>query len=481
MASLVLHFTPAHVIYTNVYPPSFHGSLALVDLHNRLYDDHAYDLDTEPMSWWRDSCAVPQFLYSPLQDDRISDVAVIGGGVTGLNAALRLARDYGQLVTLLDSGYPGWGASGRNGGFCCLGGSRLSELSIARSLGAEEAHRFQKSQLDAILHVEQMLDQLGLDVDRHSKGELVVAHSPRQAEAMREEAPLLAQKLGVGADFYSPSALKEQGAHISGHYGGLHLKAGFAMHPLKYTTGLATACHEAGVRLCGQSDVLALSYEPTGRVRVHCLEGSVLAKRVLLATNGYSSERCPPVMAGRTLPLLSTILVTRPLSKQEQQAQGWWSDLMAYDSRNLLHYFRLMPDGRFLFGMRGSCNASEAGQKRFESEVRKEFNRLFPAWAGVEHDYFWSGLICMTASGFPYIGPVEGAPNIWAALGYHGNGLAMGSWAGAQAADILASKMRHDALPAAFRQPLKTFPFPALRKLYIRAGILGLGLLDQLP
>jgi glycine/D-amino acid oxidase-like deaminating enzyme len=452
----------------------------MVEMHNRLYDAHAYDIKAEPMSWWRDSCAVPQFLYNPLDGDKISDVAVIGGGVTGLNAALRLAKDHNQSVILLDSGYPGWGASGRNGGFCCMGGSRLSELAIARKLGVDEAHRFEMAQLQSIDHVAKIIDQLGLDVDRHSDGELIIAHSAKQAIGLQEEAPLLSKKLGIEVHYRSASELKERGEHLAGGFGGLHIKAGFAMHPMKYATGLATACHEAGVRLCGRSDVVALSHEPTGRVRVHCTDGTVLAKRVLIATNGYASERAPMSMAGRTMPVMSNIILTRPLSKDEQKAQGWWSDQMAYDSRNLLHYFRLMPDGRFLFGMRGSWDASEGGLKRFETEVRKHFNRMFPAWAGVEHDYFWSGLVCMTYSGLPYIGPIEGAPNVWAALGYHGNGLAMGSWAGAQVADILASKRRHDALPAAFRQPLKAFPFPALRKSYLKAGVLGMGLLDQI-
>ncbi|SNZ06734.1 NAD(P)/FAD-dependent oxidoreductase [Cohaesibacter gelatinilyticus] len=452
----------------------------MAELHNRLYDAHAYDIEAEPMSWWRDSCAVPQFLYNPLEGDKISDIAVIGGGVTGLNAALRLAKDHNQSVILLDSSYPGWGASGRNGGFCCMGGSRLSELAIARRLGVDEAHRFEMAQLQSIDHVAKIIDQLDLDVDRHSDGELVIAHSAKQATSLQEEAPLLSQKLDIEAHYRSASELKERGEHLAGGFGGLHIKAGFAIHPMKYTSGLATACHEVGARLCGQSDVVALSHEPTGRVRVHCTNGTVLAKRVLIATNGYASERAPLSMAGRTMPVMSNIIVTRPLTKDEQTTQGWWSGQMAYDSRNLLHYFRLMPDGRFLFGMRGSWDASESGLKRFENEVRKHFNRMFPTWAGVEHDYFWSGLVCMTYSGLPYIGPIEGSPNVWAALGYHGNGLAMGSWAGAQAADILASKMRHDALPAAFRQPLKAFPLPSLRKNYLKAGVLGMGLLDQI-
>ena len=135
-------------------------------------------------------------------------------------------------------------------------------------------------------------------------------------------------------------------------HGALTTPVGFGLNPRKYLFGLAGAAVKAGASLFQNSPVQALGRRPGGYI-LATPQGRVFCDTVLVATNGYSSEDMPDWLAARYMPTQSAVLVTRPLSDAEVAAQGWSSDQMTYDTRNLLHYFRLMPDRRFLFGMRG--------------------------------------------------------------------------------------------------------------------------------
>jgi glycine/D-amino acid oxidase-like deaminating enzyme len=193
---------------------------------------------------------------------------------------------------------------------------------------------------------------------------------------------------------------------------------------------------------------------------------TVRARRVILATNGYSSEDLPDWLRARTLPVQSSVIVTRPLSDEEIDASGWHSDQMAYDSRALLHYFRMLPEKRFLFGMRGGLTAHASEQQAISARIRRDLHRLFPAWANVEITHEWSGLVCFMASGHPFIGAVPDHPGLFAGLGFHGNGVAMGSYAG----HLLAQKLAglDPEMPAFLGSAPKRFPLGRNRRLLLR-------------
>jgi glycine/D-amino acid oxidase-like deaminating enzyme len=191
---------------------------------------------------------------------------------------------------------------------------------------------------------------------------------------------------------------------------------------------------------------------------------TVEAEQIIIATNGYTSEDVPGWLAGRYMPLQSTVLVTRPLTPEELRAQGWWSDQMSYDSRNLLHYFRLMPDRRFLFGMRGAVLTGARAEARARAGTRAHFERMFPAWAHVESRHSWSGLVSLARRKVPFLGEVPGQTGLWAAMCYHGNGVAMGSYAGRMLADLLMGRQIPDC-PSVMREPLARFPLGGARRL----------------
>ncbi|WP_121633228.1 NAD(P)/FAD-dependent oxidoreductase [Tropicibacter alexandrii] len=426
----------------------------------RIYEDAAYAAD--PGAYWSDTR--PAQDWPRLSDDLSVDVAVIGGGFTGLNAALALAEQ-GVRVAVFEAERPGWGASGRNGGFCCLGGAKLSDAALRRRYGADDAGLWHDAQVAAVDHVSALLDRHAIDADTHSEGEVMLAHSPRALRRMRA---------GPGERMLSRRDLAEQGMGGTWH-GGLWSPVGFALNPQKYHDGLARAAIQAGAQLFARSPVTGLHRDGAWTLQVGAQ--SVRADTVILATNGYSSEDLPDWLSARYLPVQSSVIVTRPLTAQEQQAQGWWSHQMAYDSRFLLHYFRLMPDGRFLFGMRGGLDASARARQAIKAEIRRDFARLFPAWADVKITHDWDGLVCLMRGLVPFVGQVPGHAGLYAAMGFHGNGVAMGSYAGAHVAAQITGRASGPA-PAFLRKPPARFPLGRFRRVLLRPAYMAASVFD---
>jgi glycine/D-amino acid oxidase-like deaminating enzyme len=439
---------------------------------NRIWEPRAYaDAPRAQCAWALDTD------WPALESDAETEVAVIGGGYTGLSAALHLASA-GVSVTVLEAKAPGWGASGRNGGFCCLGGAKAPDAVLARRFGRAEADLWFEAQKRAIALVAGLIEAHGIEAHVHSDGEVVLAHRPRVYRGFGAEATWLEAR-GVRAEVLPTEALAERGLTARGILGGLHVKAGFGLDPGAYAAGLARAAATAGADIRARSPVTAIRAE-AGRYRLGTPGGTLRARRLLIATNGYSSEDLPPWLAGRTLPLQSSVIVTRPLSAAERAAQGWTSDLMAYDSRELLHYFRLMPDGRFLFGMRGGYRATAGAEARIARKIRADFAAMFPAWAGVEIAHEWSGLVNLSRGLTPYVGPVPGMDNAWIAMAYHGNGVAMASYSGALIASLIRGETPALPYPSVMQAPLGRFPLGRHRRALFFAATPLLWLRDRL-
>lgn len=412
---------------------------------------------------------------APLRQDAQTEVAIIGAGVTGLNAALRLAQA-GVSVTVLDAKQVGWGASGRNGGFCCLGGTKASYASLIKRYGTEDALDYIRTERAAVDHVEGLIDHYGWQVDRHSDGETILAHTPAIAQTLEANAASYADIYGVKAQVTAQEDLLAQG--LGGmFYGALTHPIGFALNPLKYVSNLAQSCENAGVQIYGDTPVLQTNPH-SGHWHLKTAQGTLTAHKLIIATNGYSSEHIPAWMAGRYMPAQSSVMVTRPITEAEQLQQGWTSAQMAYDSRNLLHYFRLMPDGRFLFGMRGGLSTGVKTHEVMRRQIRRDFERLFPAWQAVATTHYWSGYVCLTRDLTPFAAAVDGAENLYAAFAYHGNGVALGSYAGAMIADQILGqdKLRQ---PAIMRRVPRPFPLGRARRLLLYPAYLYYALKDR--
>ncbi|MCD1617462.1 NAD(P)/FAD-dependent oxidoreductase [Salipiger marinus] len=435
----------------------------------RIYEAAAYG--PQGACFWADT--VPPGSWPALPGSRQTEVAVIGGGFTGLSAALHLAQA-GVQVTLLEADHPGYGASGRNGGFCCLGGAKAPASVLRKRFGDAGLREWRACEKAAIDTVADLLQTHSIDADTHSKGETLLAHSPRAWQKLQAEAQEIPALYGVTPQLTGAGDLAAEGLAGPFH-GALTVPLGFALNPRKYHAGLARAAQQAGATLHAHSPVTRLR-PIAGRWQLDTAAGSVTADRVLLATNGYSSEDLPDWLAARYLPVQSSVIVTAPLTEAQLQAQGWTSRQMAYDTRQLLHYFRLLPDNRFLFGMRGGLTATPRAQAAISRRIRREFTAMFPAWRDVQITHEWAGLVCLMANLTPYAGPVPGHPGLFAGMGYHGNGIAMGSHVGRLMADMIRGAP--PPLPAALRTPPARFPLGRLRRALLAPAYVTAALFD---
>ena len=434
----------------------------------RIYPDYAYGSGPRSGCWWDRTIDAPD--WPELRGDLRAEVAIIGGGFTGMSAALHLA-EAGADVALLEAQSPGWGASGRNGGFCCLGGSALDDTAMTRKYGAAPTVEFARAEREAVAFAAALIDRLGLEVDRHSRGETQLAHNERAMDTLRRRAEKDPEAVLNTADELA-------GLGMNGPFrGALTLPTGFGLNPRKYLFGLARGAERAGAGLFQQSPVSAIEKLPGGYA-LQTPQGKVTCKTLLIATNGYSSEDLPGWLAARYMPTQSAVLVTRPLSEAEQKAQGWTSDQMAYDTRNLLHYFRLMPDGRFLFGMRGGLLSSAWSERRVHATVRRDFDRMFPAWRSVDSPFHWSGMVCLSRDRVPFVGPVPGQEAMFAGLAYHGNGVAMGGYCGRLLADLALERKSDLVFPAILRAPLRRFPLGRVRRALLPPIYAWMGIRD---
>ncbi len=434
----------------------------------RIFSDYAYGPGPRQGCWWDETCDLPEYPY--LDTDVSCDVAIVGGGFTGLSAALHLA-ERGVDVVLLEAHHIGWGASGRNGGFCCLGGAMVDDATLDKRFGVAGRRDYRHAERDAIGTVEGLIERFDIDGDRHSQGETELAHDAKHVSELDAIARRAQENYGVDTQVLSQSQLASNGMNGPFH-GAVTLGLGFALNPRKYIAGLARAAASAGVRIFTNATVGQITRHSRWTIQAN---HAVKADTVIIATNGYSSDDMPDWLAARYMPAQSNILVTRPLTETEIAAQGWHSDQMAFNTRSLLNYFRLMPDRRFLFGMRGGLLSSPAAEERMQRRIRADFQAMFPAWAQVETPFTWSGMVCLARNLLPFVGAVPGQAGLYAAMCYHGNGVAMGTHSGRLLADLILGQ---NPVPTAMAQPLKRFPFGRLRRVVMPPAYAAMALGD---
>jgi glycine/D-amino acid oxidase-like deaminating enzyme len=445
----------------------------------RLYDDNLYRFDTPQASYWEATAPRGGFVAAPFDGDEACDVAVIGGGYTGLSAAFHLARDYSADVRVLEAGHIGWGASGRNGGFCCIGGTGMDGAGLIRHFGLDAAKDYYRSQVEAVELVRSIAEDEAIDIEPFGEAEIEIAHSRRAFAGLESDFRVMTEALGLDADILTAAEARERIYDSTEQFGALILRPAFGLHPLRYCGGLAAAAARRGAVLHPHSEVIRCGPTRDGGYELLTRSGMLRAKRVVLATNGFMPEHLYREFGGRTLPVISAIIVTRPLDDDELRLQGWQSADPAINSRHVLNYFRLLPENRFLFGARGHTRGSVDGERATYEKIIRTFHRIWPAWKGVDIEYRWHGLICMTGSMRPAVGRLDTQPGVYFGFGYHGNGVNTATWAGKQLADWIGKGREPDRLPAIVRGLPRRYPVPALRRAYLRTGLAIANWLDS--
>ena len=431
----------------------------------QLFHPVMYDPGVPLQSHWEASGGAMVSGCDPVAGDIDCDVAIIGGGFTGLSAALHLVRDGGLSVRVLEAVAPGWGASGRNGGHCCFGGAGLDAPTIAQQFGEDVARHNIATQREAIELVRDLATANDLDIDMQGNGALGVAHTPRARAELGETAAMWKRLGGFDCELLSREEFYERGFTAPHVHGGIDFPFGFGLHPLKYARELARLAQRHGAVIHGNSMVTGWQRE-NGRHRLLTAAGSVRANKVLIATNGFTRDELHPAVDGALLPAISEIVATRPLTADELEAHRWRAEAPLYDTRPMFAYFRVLPDNRLHMGGAGGMTGTPASKERWKSFHIKRIATMFPEWRNVEIEYCWRGLLCQSADRLTHVGAVADDPGVYYSLAYHGNGVAMATWSGRAVAGLISGKGNAN-LPATMTRPLPRFPIPALRKMRI--------------
>jgi gamma-glutamylputrescine oxidase len=397
-----------------------------------------------------------------------ADVCVIGGGFTGVSAALHLA-ERGYDVVLLEAARIGAGASGRNGGQV-ISGQRLGVSKLEKTFGVERARLLWQLAEEAKATVRHRIARHAIACDL-KPGTLVAAHKPGDATRLERTAEHLAEAYDYPhARYLSGEEIAEMLA-TRRYFGGLLDAGGCHLHPLNYVLGLADAALGAGVRAFECSRVRRI--QRTRPPIVGTEEGRVEARFVVLAMNGYLGALMPQ-LAGWIMPINNFMLATAPLGEVAARALIR-NDVAVSDTKFVPDYFRLSADHRLLFG------GGESYGPRFPEDikgfVRDYMLRVFPQLAGVAVEYGWGGTLAITRTRLPHFARL--APEIFVAHGYSGQGIALATLAGKLIAEAVAGTAERFDVMADLQ--LRRFPGGTLlRRPALVAGMLYYGLRDRL-
>ncbi|HEY5740444.1 MAG TPA: FAD-binding oxidoreductase [Gammaproteobacteria bacterium] len=381
-----------------------------------------------------------------LDGSRRADVCIVGGGYTGLSAALHLARR-GYQVVLLEARKPGWGASGRNGGQLCSG-QRKDQLELTSMVGADDARRFWELAEAAKQTARQLIAEHRVDCDL-KPGIAHPNHKPGYDRESRDYVDFLRREYDYQQiEFLEREAMAELVGSGSYYGGTLDMGAGH-LHPLNYALGLAAAALDAGASLYRHSPVTG--YHEGKPTRVQTERGEIEADHLVLACNGYLGKLEPRV-AGKIMPINNFIIATEPLTRAELKVINP-RDVAIADSRFVVNYYRLSADKRLLFG--GGENYRSNFPSDIASFVRKPMLGVYPQLASKRIDYAWGGTLAVTLNRMPHFGRL-GKHDTYFAQGYSGQGVAMATLAGKLIAEALAGEAERFDLFG--KIPTRSFP-----------------------
>lgn len=362
--------------------------------------------------------------YPQLLGAQHYDVCIIGAGMTGLSAALELAKS-GFKVVVLEAKRIAWGASGRSGGQMIIGfGAHLSQMQTI--MGQADAHKAMEVSFQALKLVKQRIQNYHIDCDM-CLGQAEVATRVNHLPEFQVFQEQLAQEHNYPLEYWDKHQLTE---HLgsTAYCGAWYDPQGGHIHPLNYTLGLAKTAVEAGVDIYENTPAQHISEQAPYTITTP--QGAIHCQQTLIAANAYLTHLTPK-LAHRILPVGSYICATKPLGSI---AQTLIPNAMAIaDSNFLTSYYRLSHDGRLLFG--GRTGLTQNQPHNLEAVMKQRITHIFPQLQPVDFDYIWGGNIAVTQNRLPDINRLKNG--IYYAHGFSGHGILMSNMAGKLVADAM--------------------------------------------
>ena len=409
----------------------------------------SYWLDTAPA--FKDGAAGPV--------EGRSDVVVIGGGFTGLSAALELATR-GVSVTVLEARRIAGQASGRNGGQCNTGVAQ-DFASLAASVGLEQARGFYRAYESAVQSVESIVTHHLIDCDFVRAGKLKLAAKPKHFEKLARTYDVLHREVDRNIELIEPARMRSE-VGSDGFHGGLLQRNGAQMHMGKFGVGIAQAAARHGTRIFENAAVTQLKRIDGSRYEITSTRGVIRAENVLVAT-GPSRQGPLKWFQQRMAPIGSFIVVTEPLAKE--QLDALFPHRRNYvTSLNIGNYFRVTPDHRLLWGGRARFAMSDPHSDVKSGHVlQANLAKYFPQLAATRIDYCWGGLVDITVDRLPRAGQHDG---LYYSMGYSGHGVQMSTHMGRVMADVISG--------SADANPWGALPWPPVPGHAVRRWMLPL-------
>ncbi|MBT5185737.1 MAG: FAD-binding oxidoreductase [Kordiimonadaceae bacterium] len=393
-----------------------------------------------------------------LSDEIKVDVAIVGGGFTGVSAALRLA-EAGTDVAVLEAHFNGYGGSGRNVGLTNAGLWRNPD-DIDNDIGKKYGGRLHQFLSDAPDLVHDLIDQHNIECDALRNGTLHLAHSPAGLKAIEDRA------LQINARGGSVMVLDREDTYkltrAENYLGAIHDMRAGTLQPLEYCHGITLAAEKAGAKIFTKTPAINITHK-SGKWHVKTPEGLVIADKVLLATNAYLEQVMPELKATFT-PLYYSQMATDPL-KEDQLKNFLPGKNGTWDTRMIMRSYRTDAKGRLIIGTIGNIFKPDA--PLFVSWADKMIRDTFPEVGPVRWKYKWAGRIACTKNHILNLNDLgSGLYNI---SGYSGRGIAPGTAFGRVMADYLLGTVNANDLPLPL-SPVKNVPFNKIRELFFEGG-----------
>lgn len=433
-------------------------------MYDPLLQQYPKTQESYPDSYWSSDLQPPT--VNQLNNDVEADIAIIGGGYTGLSTAYHLSKSTNKKVVILEANHSGWGCSGRNAGFVLAGTGRLSLQQMADKWGKPVSQAIYKEYLASIDTLSELINVGNIDCDLIQGGYLKIAHNKEQVNGLKKQVEALNSGYGQDVQFVSEQQIQHSFIKAKNTFGGIYYPQCFAINPLKMALGIHHLTSQAGVEIYSQSPVIDWQ-QKTDLHQLITPKGTVTASQVVIASNGYTGKSLHPLVKNRHFPVLSSVIVTRPLNELERQKIAMRAGLMAMDTRSLKYYYRLLPDGRLLFGGRGAIKGKNANDQIYAQRLLQGLKNTFPDLASIQIDYFWSGWVSVSFDDYPRIAKNEDS-SVFYSMGYCGSGVAFANHAGKRLAQFIQQDNELPDLPF-WQSPLRKFPFAAFRRVGLAA------------